>query len=873
MADQPALLVQGASKRYPGVQALLNMDFDVLPGEIHAVVGENGSGKSTMLGIVAGVVMPDTGTVELLGERLPAWDPGEARRRGLATIYQDNSLVLQFTVAQNLYLSAREEDLPPYRERYPWAARLLERYGVPMEPTAFVGSLSEALRQYLEIIKALIRRPQVLQMDEPTTALDPRDVEHLHGLIREVAKQGTAVVYVSHRLREVLELCNRVTVLRDGESQGTYDPQEMVEEDIVALMVGRPVALEYPPKDTLQEDAEPILRLRQLRSERFGPIDFEVRPGEILGLAGAEGNGQRELVRALAGFEVATGRVEVEGQRVRLNSAQRSLRGGIMVLSGDRRESVFPPLGVRHNMTVQVLNQYSRFGFMQAGKERRAAQALRDELEIVTPSLEQPLQYLSGGNQQKTVLARPFLFPARVLVVDEPTQGVDAKARLDIYRALRRKAREGVGIIIKSSDALELGGMCDRVLVMSRGRIVTELTGQEQMTETAIVGAFLTATGLESVEGEGDGEAQRIGSRLEGAGAIDAAAYRKRGRRLRAFLRTDWAPPVLLLAIILGIGFYANSESDAFLTAFNMKSLLFTVTAIALVGMAQLHVMAVGGFDISVGSQMSIAVVVASYTMVRGDPLIVVALGGLGVLGVGLLIGTINGTLVRRIGINVVIATIAMLALLQGVALLLRRVVGGPISDNFANALRADLEGAVPYAFMGIVALAIVLDIWLHGSGRGLRARAMGFREVAAYRVGVRTNFIFLRAFLITALMTAIAGIFLAAQVRIGDPTVGVQFGFKSFGAAVLGGATLTGGRGTFVGTLLGAIVLQETVNIIPLVQIHTAIGFIITGALTLAAILMYSRSDAWGRFIAKLRARRRRMIAAGDGAAAGGGD
>jgi ribose transport system ATP-binding protein len=379
-----------------------------------------------------------------------------------------------------------------------WAASTLSEFGLDLDPRGRVGALSLSERQLLEVVKALESKPKVLVLDEPTTALGPGGVERLHTLILEHVARGVGVIYVSHRLLEVLGVADRVTVLRDGVSQGTFDAARMSEDALVALMIGRPLELAFPERDGDGERDGVVLEVSKLRGERFGPIDLAVRNGEIVGVAGAEGNGQVQLLRSLAGVERATGSVRCNGAKVDLRSPVGALRAGIVLLSGERaRESVFTVLSARMNATIQVLKRFTRLGWIRRRKEREAVLGLVRRLQIRAASIEQPVQFLSGGNQQKVALARPFLRGAvRVILADEPTQGVDVRSRFDIYEALRMKAGEGVGVIVKSSDPIELSGLCDRVIVISRGRIQDEIPAaelSERRIIEAIVGVRATA--------------------------------------------------------------------------------------------------------------------------------------------------------------------------------------------------------------------------------------------------------------------------------------------------------------------------------------------------------------------------------------------
>jgi ABC-type sugar transport system ATPase subunit len=344
----------------------------------------------------------------------------------------------------------------------------------------------------LEVVKALLATPRVLLLDEPTTALGPDEVEQLHSLVLERSRAGVGIVYVSHRLPEVLGIADRITVLRDGVSQGTFEAANMSEESLVALMIGRPLQVAFPDRDGAARPGEVLLAVSGLRGERFGPIDLDVQKGEILGIAGAEGNGQVQFLRALAGVERPLGTASCNGHELDTKSPLAALRAGVVLLSGDRtRESLFPVLSVRANTTIQVLRRLGRWGILWRRRERRTIDGLVRRLRIRMASVEQPVQSLSGGNQQKVSLTRPFLRgDVKVILAEEPTQGVDVGARFDIYEALRAKATEGVAIIVKSSDPLELAGLCDRVVVMSRGKIVDEISG-EDLGERRIVEAIV----------------------------------------------------------------------------------------------------------------------------------------------------------------------------------------------------------------------------------------------------------------------------------------------------------------------------------------------------------------------------------------------
>lgn len=499
MTDELVLELSGVSRQFGAVRALTDVSFECRAGEVHALVGENGSGKSTLLGIASGFVDPDLGTVQIGGQRLRTDSPAQARKLGLAMAYQDTSLVLAEPVKNNLYLSAPPDKRPPYWRRKKWARKVLADFDLDLElfPDAPAGFLTFADRQLFEVATALVTEPKVLLLDEPTTALGPDEVEALHRTIAACRDSGIGVVYVSHRLPEVLEIADRVTVLRDGKNRGTFDARTTSEEELVELIVGRPFESAFPPADPTFGDPHDVLIVDGLQGEAFGPVSFTLESGEVVGIAGAEGNGQAQLFDTLAGRTAPkAGLVACDGKELSLISTREAVNAGIQLLPGDRKhEALMGVLGVRVNATIQSLDKFSNAGFLRRRAERKRVGSLIDELTIRTPSLDQPVEFLSGGNAQKVSVSRTFLREPSVILAFEPTQGVDVGSRYDIYEALRKRTDAGTAMLVKSSDPLELVGLCDRVLVMSRGQIVEEIPGDE-LSEQRIVEAIVRGPGM-----------------------------------------------------------------------------------------------------------------------------------------------------------------------------------------------------------------------------------------------------------------------------------------------------------------------------------------------------------------------------------------
>ena len=461
MTDQKTLLqIDSVTKVFPGVRALDKVTFSVLAGEVHGLIGENGAGKSTLMAVAAGALVPEEGRIVIGGVEAMG-DTERARFLGLAIVRQEPALMPDLTVAENLYLGVPEAERPSLMDLSAWVRRLLEQWSddVAIDPGARVLSLNPEQRFIVEIVKAVAAKPKVLVLDEPTEHLLAEDVERLFERIRTITVSGCAVVYISHRIREVRKIANRLTVLRDGQGQGTYDAAGLSEQQIVELIVGRAVDSEFPPKSA-DTASDIVFKVDSLNGTRFANISLELRKGEIVGLAGIDGNGQREFMRALAGLVNSRGRATLNGRPLSLRNSRICARAGIVFLSGDRHsEGIFAGLSVRENFSIRSLGRDSIHGLVNPRSETRRSQRAVREYAVKTPSIETDVASLSGGNQQKLAMASVLANQPKVILVDEPTQGVDVGARAEIYKVLREAARQGTAIIVVSSDAAEVAGL------------------------------------------------------------------------------------------------------------------------------------------------------------------------------------------------------------------------------------------------------------------------------------------------------------------------------------------------------------------------------------------------------------------------------
>ncbi|MFF3286350.1 sugar ABC transporter ATP-binding protein [Streptomyces sp. NPDC003023] len=490
MAPQPPLLtMSGITKSFPGVRALDGVDLEVQAGEVHCLLGQNGAGKSTLIKVLAGAHQPDGGEITWRGEAVSLKSPIAAMRLGIATIYQELDLVEGLSVAENVFLG-HEPTAAGFVVRgaaaRTAAAGLLKRLGHgEIDPARLVGDLSAAQQQIVSMARALSHEVRLIVMDEPSAALDPDEVDNLFRIVGDLTADGVAVVYISHRLEEIRRIGDRVTVLKDGRAVAVGLPAESTPtRDVVALMTGRNVEYVFPerPDNAVAAAREPVLRVEGLtRHGEFAPVDLELRPGEIVGLAGLVGSGRSEILETIYGARRAhAGRVSVDGTALRPGSVRSAVRAGIGLAPEERKAQGLLMLeSVSSNVSVSTLSRFSRAGWLDRRSERAAAHQAVKELSLRPDNPDAAIRTLSGGNQQKAVLARWLLRGCKVLLLDEPTRGVDVGARAELYAVIRRLADEGLAVLLVSSEVPEVLGLADRVLVLREGSVVHTADARE----------------------------------------------------------------------------------------------------------------------------------------------------------------------------------------------------------------------------------------------------------------------------------------------------------------------------------------------------------------------------------------------------------
>jgi len=471
------------SKAYPGVQALKEVDFDLRHGEVHFLLGENGAGKSTLMKILSGSVQKDTGIIQMDGKEIEIISPQDAVKQKIAMVYQELSLFPNLSVGENVLAGMlpvkKGSHLVDWKEINRKTKEILDELGLDISPTTPVADLGVGTRQLIEIGKAISRQAKVLLLDEPTSALSVHEIEKLYSIVEKLLQKGIGIVYVSHKLSEIPRIANRVTVLRDGHKIGTIDADQATESDLIRMMVGREVSEKYP-KDKVKI-GKTLLNVTGLTlGKRVKNVSFHIKKGEIVGIFGLMGSGRTSLARALFGLENCIDmNVSIGGNTTKINNPKDAIKAGLGYITEERKMGLVLRMAIAYNITFPILKKILRFGMIDHKSERKTSLSCIEKLHIVTPHMMRLVENLSGGNQQKVALGRWMCNESKVLILDEPTRGIDVGAKVSVYKLIGQLAKEGAGILLISSELPEVMGISDRILVMSKGELVAEFTREE----------------------------------------------------------------------------------------------------------------------------------------------------------------------------------------------------------------------------------------------------------------------------------------------------------------------------------------------------------------------------------------------------------
>lgn len=490
MENAPRLELRGVEKSFPGVKALSNVNFSVRRGTVHVLCGENGAGKSTLMKIINGIYQPDKGQIFMDGREIQIHNPIEARKYGISMIFQELNYIPEITIEQNMFLGCEPVNklgAVDWKEIRKRTLELMKRENLHYSPETKLKDLTVSDIQMLEILKAVSYDSDVIIMDEPTSAITNREVEVLFKKIADLKSKGVSIIYISHKMEEIFKIADEITVMRDGSVVDTRPTSQLDIDTVISLMVGRKITNVYPKEKLPIGDI--VFEVENLtQGQRFRNISFNIRAGEIVGFAGLMGAGRTEVARSVFGLDpITAGKIKIKGKVVKVKSVRDSIQNGMVMLSEDRkRYGIVPIRSVKENVSLPNLHQFIYKGRLYAKKEASAVKAICDRMRVKTPALDTTVDSLSGGNQQKVVLAKWMLRNPEILILDEPTRGIDVGAKFEIYKLMTDLAREKKAIIMISSELPELLGMCDRIYVMAKGKITGELASPDFTQENVI---------------------------------------------------------------------------------------------------------------------------------------------------------------------------------------------------------------------------------------------------------------------------------------------------------------------------------------------------------------------------------------------------
>ena len=834
------LRLENISKSFYEVKALQNISFDIYKGEILGLLGANGAGKSTLLKIIGGVQRSDKGDIYLDNVNLGNITPYIAQQKGIISVYQELNLFLNMTVAENLFIGRENKTkirLIDWKATSKKAKSILESLGLDIDPDAEVASLSVANQHLVEIARALSEKPKILLLDEPTSTLSDKEIQWLFTKIRELGQNGTTIVYVSHRLDEVIALCERCVILRDGMLAQQLDGQ-FDKEKIINSMIGHNV--ELLRTEARKAAADVIMEFKNISlGNLVKDVSFQLKKGEILGIAGLVGAGRTELLGAIFGIDKKTsGHIYKHGKEVIIKNPKDAMDNGIMLIPEDRKiDGLFLNESVRFNIASATLEKRAKGGFINVKQEKEIIAKAAKDVQLDTSRIEHLVKLLSGGNQQKAFIAKTLLVNADVLLLDEPTVGVDIGAREEIYSIIKELSNQGKSIILVSSDWEELIYLSDRMLVMSEGKITGDMAVEEVTKEK--IGHLATIADVQK-----DEEASKVNRK----GMGDETRVRNPERNITVVhkpkeyfgkLRTLYKNnnTVILAVVTLFLVIASVSISDSFRTFMNARNLLGQAMPFLILTLGQLAIIVAGGLDLSSGALVAASGVLGVSFMVNNPDSVL--LGIVIMLAFGLIVGLINSVLVVKAKLDSFVVTLGMSIVVTGVSLIITKNPIGPSPKILRDIANKDVLG-IPYVLFIIIALVVVFGILMKYTALGRRFYAVGENPKGSYWAGLpvqKTQFI---AFMISASMAVLAALFLMGRTGAGDPSFGPGMELTAIACALIGGARLGGGRGTVGGALLGVLLLAILENILSLMNVDLWYQDVFSGMLLLAIIITY---------------------------------
>jgi rhamnose transport system ATP-binding protein len=842
----PAIELCGITKRFGPVDVLSNVDLCLYPGRVHSLAGENGAGKSTLVKILGGIHQPDGGRILRDGAETTISDAADARRQGIAVIHQHPAVFPDLSVAENVFVGRQPRGV----NGIDWTAmtrrarELLSGLQIDIDPGLPVKLLSIAERQTVEIAKALSIDAKVLVMDEPTSTISSREVHRLFEMVERLKEQGVAILFISHFIDEILGLGDEVTILRSGKRVMTGPTAGLTAAETVRQMIGTEPSAFFPKEET--KIGDPVVSVSNLSGAGFvEAISFEVRSGEILGFFGLVGAGRSEVAQMLFGLaRPDQGEIRLNGQIVRLRSSRDATRRGIALVPEDRhQQGLVLPFPIRANETLPILRRLSNgMGLVDRVKENEIAQRFTGQMRVVASGVEQLTTTLSGGNQQKVLIGK-WLIPApRLLILDQPTRGVDVGAKAEIHRIISSLAAQGLAVILISDDAQEVIGMADRILVFRGGRIVAESGRASFDREAMLLAAAQAARETKSADYPDYAE---LGEGKEGA----EGTGENRGRGRRRGVAGGWVSKLMrvrelgLVVALLLIGLGITLREPRFLDGANLEQVALSATLVCIVALGEALVIIARQIDLSVGAMVATSAFVAADWLQQnpnGSILVVFLIGCL----VGGALGAFNALLVTGFRIPAIVATLGTLAMYRGGVIVLaggRQISATVLPDSYGAIARAHFAG-VP----ALVWLALLFTV-----GFGLAARftrtgrniyALGSNQESAKFAGIDDRRHIALLFVLSGLLCGLVGVLWGARFGTVDAVIAPELHFQAISAVVVGGVSIFGGSGSVYGAALGAVIFAVLQNGIQLLGINRFWLQAVLGAAIVATVLFYSQ-------------------------------
>jgi rhamnose transport system ATP-binding protein len=836
-SSAPVIELRGICKRFGPVEVLNNVDISLFAGRVHSLAGENGAGKSTLVKILGGIHQPDSGFILKNGVETVILGSADATRQGIAVIHQHPATFPDLSVAENIFVGRQ----PRRMGGIDWSAmtdrarELLASLRMEMDVSLPVKILSIAERQAIEIAKALSIDARVLVMDEPTSTISSREVDRLFQIVEQLKKQGVAILFISHFIDEILGRGDEVTVLRSGKIIVTLPVAELTPAETVRHMIGTEPGAFFPKEKT--EIGMPILSVRGLSGAGFvEDVSFDVRAGEILGFFGLVGAGRSEVAQMLFGIaKPRQGEIKVDGRVARPRSPRHAIRLGISFLPEDRhQQGLVLQFSIRANETLPILRQLAnRTGLVRRAREKQIARDFSGRMRVVATGVEQRTDTLSGGNQQKVLLAKWLIPSPKVLILDQPTRGIDVGAKAEIHRIISQLAAQGMAVILIGDDAQEVIGMSDRIIVFRGGRIAAESNRASFDREAILLAAAHTARDQDKTD------FQQQGGLVRPTETMAPRAGRSRGvigRLLRI-------PELVLVLALLIIGGAVTMREPRFLQSANLEQVALSATLVCIVTLGEALVIIARQVDLSIG-----AIVAASAFISAGwlehhpeaSIFFVILIGS----AVGLAFGAVNALLVVLFRIPAIVATLGTLAIFRGGVIVFaggRQISATVLPDSYGDIARIHFAGAPLLVWLALL-LTVAFGLAARFTRTGRNLYALGSNQESARFVGINDRRHIALVFILSGLLCGLVGVLWGARFGTVDAVIAPDLHFQAISAVVVGGVSIFGGSGTVYGAALGAVIFAVLQNGVQLLGINRFWLQAVFGAAILFTVIFYSQ-------------------------------